>query len=291
MTPGNKRQAPPNPEPLAPLIDAHTHLDACGAVTGDDVRAIVDRAESVGVGRVVTVADDLESARWAVSAAAGDPRVYAAVALHPTRAGDLTDSAREELEKLAAHPRVVAIGETGVDLYWPGRLEGCAEPSVQRDAFAWHIELAKRTGKPLMIHNRDADAEVLDVLKSEGAPSSVIFHCFSSDAEMAKKCVAEGWILSLSGTVSFKNARALREAAVLIPDGQLLVETDAPYLTPHPYRGAPNESYCLPYTVRALADITGQHPERLAAASTATALRVFKIVDELPPCDAFVTVS
>ncbi|WP_078310190.1 MULTISPECIES: TatD family hydrolase [unclassified Mycobacterium] len=291
MTPGNKRQAPPNPEPLAPLIDAHTHLDACGAVTGDDVRAIVDRAESVGVGRVVTVADDLESARWAVSAAAGDPRVYAAVALHPTRAGDLTDSAREELEKLAAHPRVVAIGETGVDLYWPGRLEGCAEPSVQREAFAWHIELAKRTGKPLMIHNRDADAEVLDVLRSEGAPSSVIFHCFSSDAEMAKKCVAEGWILSLSGTVSFKNARALREAAVLIPDEQLLVETDAPYLTPHPYRGAPNESYCLPYTVRALAEITGQHPERLAAASTATALRVFKIVDELPPCDAFVTVS
>ncbi|MGL5445355.1 MAG: TatD family hydrolase, partial [[Mycobacterium] stephanolepidis] len=225
MTPGNKRQAPPNPEPLAPLIDAHTHLDACGAVTDQDVRAIVDHAESVGVGRVVTVADDLASARWAVSAAAGDPRVYAAVALHPTRAGDLTDSARAELENLAAHPRVVAIGETGLDLYWPGRLEGCAEPSIQREAFAWHIELAKRTGKPLMIHNRDADAEVLDVLKSEGAPPTVIFHCFSSDAEMAKRCVAEGWILSLSGTVSFKNAHALREAAALIPDEQLLVET------------------------------------------------------------------
>jgi TatD DNase family protein len=291
MTPGNKRQAPPNPEPLAPLIDAHTHLDACGAVTDQDVRAIVDHAESVGVGRVVTVADDLESARWAVSAAASDPRVYAAVALHPTRAGDLTDGARAELENLAAHPRVVAIGETGLDLYWPGRLEGCAEPSVQREAFAWHIELAKRTGKALMIHNRDADAEVLDVLKSEGAPATVIFHCFSSDAEMAKRCVAEGWILSLSGTVSFKNAHALREAAALIPDEQLLVETDAPYLTPHPYRGAPNESYCLPYTVRALAEITGHRPERLAAASTATAVRVFKMVDELPPRDAFVTVS
>ncbi|MUM15601.1 YchF/TatD family DNA exonuclease [Mycobacterium sp. CBMA271] len=291
MTPGHKRQAPPDPQPLAPLIDAHTHLDACGAVTAEDVRGIVDHAASVGVGRVVTVADDLESARWAVSAAEGDPRVYAAVALHPTRADDLTGSAREELEKLAAHPRVVAIGETGLDLYWPGRLEGCAEPSVQREAFAWHIDLAKRTGKPLMIHNRDADADVLDVLQSEGAPPSVIFHCFSSDAEMAKKCVAEGWILSLSGTVSFKNARALREAAVLIPEEQLLVETDAPYLTPHPYRGAPNESYCLPYTVRALAEITGRPAERLAAASTATAVRVFNIVDELPPCDAFVTVS
>ncbi|CPR70425.1 TatD family hydrolase [Mycobacteroides abscessus] len=299
MTPGNKRQAPPDrvrsrppdPEPLAPLIDAHTHLDACGAVTAADVHAMVDHAESVGVGRVVTVADDLDSARWAVSAAAADPRVYAAVALHPTRARDLTDEARTELETLAAHPRVVAIGETGLDLYWPGRLEGCAEPSIQREAFAWHIELAKRTGKPLMIHNRDADADVLDVLKAEGAPGSVIFHCFSSDAEMAKKCIAEGWILSLSGTVSFKNARALQEAATLIPDEQLLVETDAPYLTPHPHRGVPNEPYCLPYTVRALAEITGRTADRLAEASSATAISVFKIVDELPPRDAFVTVS
>ncbi len=192
--------------------------------------------------------------RWAVEAAVWDPRVYAAVALHPTRADALTEDARTAIEQLAAHPRVVAIGETGLDLYWPGRLEGCAEPAVQRDAFAWHIDLAKRTGKPLMIHNRDADAEVLDVLRAEGAPESVIFHCFSSDATMARACVDAGWLLSLSGTVSFKNARALREAAALIPPQQLLVETDAPFLTPHPYRGAPNEPYCLPYTVRALAE-------------------------------------
>ena len=175
--------------------------------------------------------------------------------LHPTRADALTDEAKTVIERLAEHPRVVAVGETGMDMYWPGKLEGCADPATQRDAFAWHIDLAKRIGKPLMIHNRDADADVLDVLRAEGAPDTVIFHCFSSDAEMARTCVANGWLLSLSGTVSFRNATALREAASLIPPQQLLVETDAPFLTPHPYRGAPNEPYCLPYTVRALAEL------------------------------------
>ena len=148
-------------------------------------------------------------------------------------------------------------------------------PAEQREAFAWHIDLAKRTGKPLMIHNRDADADVLDVLRAEGAPQTVIFHCFSSDAEMARTCVDAGWVLSLSGTVSFRNARALHEAAALIPAGQLLVETDAPFLTPHPYRGAPNEPYCLPYTVRALADIVDRPAADLARETAATASRVY----------------
>ena len=174
------RQPPPLPEPLPPLVDAHTHLDACGAVDADDVRAILDRAAAVGVEAVVTIADDLEAARWAARAAEWDPRVYAAVALHPTRANALDGAAMTVLEGLAALPRVVAVGETGMDLYWPGRLDGCAEPAQQREAFAWHIDLAKRTGKPLMIHNRDADADVLDVLRAEGAPETVIFHCFSS---------------------------------------------------------------------------------------------------------------
>ncbi|MDO3635398.1 TatD family hydrolase [Mycolicibacterium arseniciresistens] len=265
------REAPPPPEPLTPLIDAHTHLDACGAQDADDVRAIVDRAEAVGVQTVVTIADDLASARWATRAAEWDPRVYAAVALHPTRANALTDAARAELERLAAHPRVVSVGETGMDLYWPGRLEGCATPAEQREAFAWHIDLAKRTGKPLMIHNRDADAEVLDVLRAEGTPDTVIFHCFSSDAAMARACVDAGWLISLSGTVSFRNAHALREAVPLIPADQLLIETDAPFLTPHPFRGAPNEPYCLPYTVRALAEVVGRPAEQLAGETTANA--------------------
>ncbi|PRC41867.1 DNAase [Mycobacterium sp. ITM-2017-0098] len=268
-------EPPPIPEALAPLIDAHTHLDACGARDADDVRAILDRAGAAGVQAVVTIADDLDSARWAAEAADWDPRVYAAVALHPTRANALTAEAQTVIERLAGHPRVVAIGETGMDLYWPGRLEGCAEPAEQREAFAWHIDLAKRTGKPLMIHNRDADAAVLDVLRAEGAPETVIFHCFSSDAAMARACIDEGWLLSLSGTVSFKNARDLREAVPLIPAGQLLVETDAPFLTPHPFRGAPNEPYCLPYTVRALADLVGRPAETLAEETSATAVRAY----------------
>ena len=180
-----------------------------------------------------------------------------------------------EITRLAARPRVVAIGETGIDLYWPGRLDGCAQPDVQREAFAWHIDLAKRTGKPLMIHNRDADAEVLDVLRAEGAPETVIFHCFSSGPQMARTCLDAGWILSLSGTVSFRNAHDLRAAAGLIPAEQLLVETDAPFLTPHPFRGAPNEPYCLPYTVRALAEILGRPAEQVAADSAQTARRVY----------------
>jgi len=271
----SRRERPPAPEPVGNLVDAHTHLDACGASDAGDVHAILDRAEAVGVTAVVTIADDLDSARWAVQAADWDPRVYAAVALHPTRANALTEDARAEIEDLAAHPRVVAIGETGMDLYWPGKLDGCAEPAEQREAFAWHVDLAKRTGKPLMIHNRDADAAVLDVLATEGAPESVIFHCFSSGPDMARTCVDAGWLLSLSGTVSFRNAHQLREAATLIPPGQLLVETDAPFLTPHPYRGAPNEPYCLPYTVRALAEVVGRSAADLARATSENARRTY----------------
>ncbi|MGC4989292.1 TatD family hydrolase [Nocardia salmonicida] len=271
------RPAPPVPTPLAPLIDAHTHLDACGATDAASTTAIVDRAASAGVGHVVTVADDLAAAQWAVRAAQWDPRVYAAVALHPTRANALDDKAKAELEHLAADPRVVAVGETGLDYYWPGKLDGCADVETQIEGFRWHIDLAKRVRKPLMIHNREADHDLLTVLLDEGAPDTVIFHCFSSDATMAEACVAEGYVLSFSGTVSFKNAHELREAAKLVPDDQILVETDAPYLTPHPYRGAPNESYCLPYTVRALAEVREQDPQALAEITTANARRLYRI--------------
>lgn len=276
-----QREAPPPPEPLSPLIDAHTHLDACGVSDAAGVRALVDRAAAVGVASVVTIADDLESARWVTRAVEWDPRVYGAVALHPTRTDALTEDARAEIELLSGHPRVVAVGETGMDMYWPGRLDGCAPPEVQREAFAWHIDLAKRTGKPLMIHNRDADREVLDVLRAEGAPEIVIFHCFSSGSEMARTCSAAGWLLSLSGTVSFRNARDLREAVPLIPLDQILVETDAPFLTPHPYRGAANESYCLPYTVRALAELVNRRPEELAEITTSNARRAYRL-DQAP---------
>ncbi|WP_328406148.1 TatD family hydrolase [Nocardia sp. NBC_00403] len=273
----DKRSAPALPEPLAPLVDAHTHLDACGATDAESTAVIVDRAASVGVGQVVTVADDLAAAQWAVQAANWDARVYAAVALHPTRANALDDAAKAELERLVADRRVVAIGETGLDYYWPGKLDGCADIETQIEGFRWHIDLAKRVGKPLMIHNREADHDLLTVLLDEGAPETVIFHCFSSDTNMALACVAEGYILSFSGTVSFKNAHELREAAKVVPDGQILVETDAPYLTPHPFRGAPNEPYCLPYTVRALAELREQDAGEFAEITTANARRIYGI--------------
>jgi TatD DNase family protein len=145
----------------------------------------------------------------------------------------------------------------------------------QHEGFRWHIDLAKRLGKPLMIHNREADEDLLAALTAEGTPETVIFHCFSGGPETAKACVDAGYVLSFSGTVSFKNAHALREAAVLVPNELVLVETDAPFLTPHPFRGAPNESYCLPYTARALAEIRGQDPAELAAHATANAERVY----------------
>ena len=262
---------PPPPPPLpVPVVDAHTHLDACGATDPAGVRAVLDRAAAVGVCAVVTVADDMAAARWVVRASSWDGRVFAAVALHPTRTATMTDADRAELERLVRQPRVVAVGETGLDYYWD-----YSPPDAQREAYRWHIDLAKRVGKPLMIHDRDAHDDVLAVLEQEGPPQTVVFHCFSGDAAMARVCVDAGYVLSFSGTVTFRNARALREAAVLVPDGQLLVETDAPFLTPHPHRGKGNEPVNLPYTVRDLAALRGQDVAELAASSSATAERVF----------------
>jgi TatD DNase family protein len=265
------RELPPAPAPLAvTVVDAHTHLDACGATDPDGVRAALDRAAAVGVAAVVTVADDMASARWVVQAAGWDDRVFAAVALHPTRTATMTDDDRAELERLVAEPRVVAVGETGLDYYWD-----YSPRAAQQEAYRWHIDLAKRVGKPLMIHDRDAHADVLAVLEQEGPPPTVVFHCFSGDEAMARACVDAGYVLSFSGTVTFRNARALRAAAVLVPAGQLLVETDAPFLTPHPHRGKANEPVNLPYTVRDLAALRGQDEAELAASSSATAERVF----------------
>ena len=272
-----RRTPPPDPEPLAPLIDSHTHLAACGGRDADSVTAILDHAESVGVRAVVTVADDMVDARWAVAAAQWDQRVYAAVALHPTHAHELDDAAKAELEQMLTDPRVVAVGETGLDYYWPGRSDDCATVPQQHEAFAWHIDLAKRVGKPLMIHNREADRDLLDVLAREGSPDTVIMHCFSGDEQIAAECIERGYLLSFAGTVSFKNSTTLQAAAKLVPDHLLLIETDAPFLTPHPYRGQPNQSYVLPYTARALAEVRGQDPAEVAEAITANAVRAYRL--------------
>jgi TatD DNase family protein len=266
-----KGPPPPLPDPLpAQVTDSHTHLDVSGAKTPELVDAAMERARAVGVARVITVADDLASARWVAEAATWHPDVYAAVALHPTRTSVFDEATRAELESLAAGPRVRAIGETGLDHYWD-----YAPHEAQEFAFRWHIDLAKRTGKTLMIHDRDAHAEVLRVLDSEGAPEAVVFHCFSGDAEFASTCADRGFVLSFSGTLTFKNSAGLREAARQTPLSQLLVETDAPFLTPDPYRGRPNEPYLVPHTVRALAAVKEVEVEELCAELETTAERMF----------------
>ncbi|WP_199432608.1 TatD family hydrolase [Qaidamihabitans albus] len=269
----SREQRPPAPEPLpAPAIDSHTHLDACGAGTAADVAAVLDRAEAAGIVRVVTVADDLPSARWVAEASIWDDRVYAAIALHPTRTKDFGDAKRSEVERLARGDRVVAVGETGLDYYWD-----YSPHEAQQEAFRWHIDLAKRLGKPLMIHDREAHEDVLRILTEEGPPETVVFHCFSGDAGIARRCVDAGYVLSFAGTVTFRNARDLHEAARLVPAGQFLVETDAPFLTPHPYRGRRNEPYCAAYTVRGLAELRGQPVAEVADAVRHNAERVFRM--------------
>ncbi|MFC4854061.1 TatD family hydrolase [Actinophytocola glycyrrhizae] len=266
-------ERPPIPEALpVPIVDAHTHLDACGAKDAADVAEMVDRAAAAGVDRVVTVADDLAAARWAARAATWDERVWAAVAVHPTRTASFTDADRAEIEALSRQPRVVAVGETGLDYYWD-----YSPPEAQQEAFRWHIDLAKRVGKPLMIHDRDAHEDIYRVLEEEGAPPSVVFHCFSGDAEFARRCADKGYVLSFAGTVTFRNAQAQRDAAARIPSCQILVETDAPFLTPHPFRGRPNEPYCAAYTLRALAQLRKVDPGEFAAEVAANAERVFDL--------------
>lgn len=276
MTGGHGRREPPEPpEPLgAPAVDAHTHLDACGCSTPEDVRAAMDRAQAVGVVRAVTVADDLDSARWVVRAASWDDRVVAAVALHPTRTASVSDADRAEIAARAADSRVVAVGETGLDHYWDH-----SPHDAQEREFRWHIDLAKRLGKPLMIHDRDAHDDVLRILREEGSPETVVFHCFSGDAAMARLCADAGYVMSFAGPVTFRNARDLQEAAAVVPDELLLVETDAPFLTPHPHRGRANEPYCLPWTIRSLATLRQVAALELADLTRRNAERIFGLAE------------
>ncbi|MHC1562377.1 TatD family hydrolase [Actinomycetospora sp. C-140] len=280
------RAPPPVPEPIGPgVVDAHTHLDACGAREPEVLAQVLDRATSAGVEAVVTTADDLDSARWAAWAADGDPRVFAAVGLHPTRSDDLTEDARRDLEELTARPRVVAVGESGLDDYWTTRREDCAPLDVQQEAFAWHIDLAKRSGLPLVIHDRDAHDAILDVLAAEGAPPTTVFHCFSGGPELARRCADEGWFASFSGTATFRNANAaeLRRAAGWMPAELVLVETDAPFLTPHPYRGRPNEPYVVPHTVRDLAELRDEPADGLARTTADNARRAYRLAEHPQP--------
>ena len=266
---GRKRRLeyPPAPEPLpVPVVDNHTHLNFRDGLVEVGVRDALDAAEAVGVGRAVQVGCDLPSSRFTVQAVDADARLLGAVALHPNDApryaarGEL-EAAYTEIEALAAHPRVRAIGETGLDFF---RTKGEAL-SVQFDSFRWHIDLAKRLGKTLQIHDRDAHDDVVRVLAEEGAPERVVFHCFSGDEELARICNEHGWFMSFAGTMTFKNADGLRRALAIAEPSRILVETDSPFLTPHPYRGRPNASYMVPYTVRAMAEELGADLAELCA--------------------------
>ncbi|MDK3258842.1 TatD family hydrolase [Blastococcus capsensis] len=286
----NRRgEAPPSPEPLpAPALDSHTHLDiVLGERPADGehgewasdaaVDAEIAAAEAVGIPRLVQVGVDVASSRWSAELAARHPNVLAAVALHPNEAGQgkaegqWLDTALAEIDRLAALPRVRAVGETGLDRFRTGP-EGWA---AQEASFRAHIRIAKEHGVALVIHDRDAHEEILRVLEDEGAPEHTVFHCFSGDAVFARACVERGYVLSFAGTLTFGNAAYLREAAALTPPGQLLVETDSPFLTPMPHRGRPNSSRLVPHTVRVLAEVTGTDLAELCGHLTRTAERVF----------------
>ena len=272
-----ERELAPLPEPLpVPTVDAHAHIEIVtdAAPDSEAVRKVLDDAKSVNVDRIVQVGYSAEQSQWCVDMANAFPgRVLAAVALHPNEAPIVEDLEADWaiIEKLAHEPRVRAIGETGLDYFrTPPELQ-----QRQQESFKWHIDLAKRTNKALVIHDRDSHDDVLSVLLEVGAPEKTVFHCFSGDVEMAKICIERGYILSFAGTMTFKNAPALREAVKLVPHDQLLVETDSPFLAPTPHRGALNTPAQIANIVRAMAVERDEDVAELATALSKNAERIF----------------
>lgn len=267
----------PQPEPLpVKTVDAHAHLEIVtnAAPDSEEVRKVLDDARDAGVDRVVQVGYSAEQSQWCVDAAEHwKGRVLAAVALHPNEAPVVEDLEHDWsiIAKLAEHPRVRAIGETGLDYFrTPPELR-----KRQQESFKWHIELAKKHNKALVIHDRDSHEDVLSVLREVGAPEKTIFHCYSGDLAMAKICVDRGYILSFAGTLTFKNAPELREAVKIVPVDQLLVETDSPFLAPTPHRGALNTPAQIANIVRAMADERDVSDAELATALSNNAERIF----------------
>ncbi|HKJ12885.1 MAG TPA: TatD family hydrolase [Ornithinimicrobium sp.] len=267
---------PPDPLPI-PVVDNHCHLD----ISRDEgppapVEEVLADAARVGVDRVVQVGCELGSAAWTVQVVEQHPAVLGGVAIHPNGAPGLyeagaLDDACDRIEEYAAHPRVRVIGESGLDYYRTGP-EGV---HAQQESFRRHIEIAKRTGRALQIHDRDAHDDVLRILAEEGAPERTVLHCFSGDMAMARECVRRGYFLSFAGTVTFKNARDLRNALAVVPTEHLLVETDAPYLTPSPHRGRTNGPYLVPLTVRAMSETLNSSVPALCAALSANSESVY----------------
>jgi len=271
------RQLAPAPEPLpVPCVDAHAHIEivANAGVDSPEVRQVIEDAAAAGIDRIVQVGYSAEQSQWGADLAAlYDGQVLAAVALHPNEAPVVEDLEADWaiIESLAQQPRVRAIGETGLDYFrTPPELR-----SRQQESFKWHIDLAKRTNKALVIHDRDSHDDVLSILAEVGAPEKTVFHCFSGDVEMAKKCIERGYVLSFAGTVTFKNAPQLREALAITPIDQILVETDAPFLAPMPHRGALNSPAQIATIVRAMAAERNADVADFATALSRNAERIF----------------
>lgn len=270
------RQPAPLPEPLnVKCVDAHAHIEIItnSAPDAPEIGKVLADAKSVGIDRIVQVGYSAEQSEWGVKLAEHWPNVLAAVALHPNEAPIVADLEADlsKIEELSTHPRVRAIGETGLDFFR-------TEPALQerqKYSFRRHIELAKSVNKALVIHDRDAHRAVLDLLTEEGAPEKTIFHCYSGDAEMARECIEKGYILSFAGTLTFKNAPALREAVKLVPIDQLLVETDSPFLAPMPHRGSLNTPAQIPTILRFMAEERGDDVDELAAAISDNCERLF----------------
>ena len=271
------RKPGPIPAPLnSKTVDSHAHLELIHNSEPDSplIKQTLDEAAAVGIDRVVQVGYSAEQSIWSVKCAESFVgRVLAAVALHPNEAPVVDDLEKDlkVIEELASHPRVRAIGETGLDFFRTA--EDLQEK--QKYSFRRHIKIAKDHNKALVIHDRDAHRAVLDLLIEEGAPSNTIFHCYSGDAAMAKECISNKYILSFAGTVTFKNAPELREAAALVPIELLLVETDSPFLAPMPNRGSLNTPAQIPNTLRAIADVRGESADYLAAAISENTERIF----------------
>jgi TatD DNase family protein len=247
-------ELPTLPDPLpAPVVDSHCHLDSAQAHSGLEPDEAIRLAAEVGVTRIVQIGCDPDGCRWAVAAAERWSSVIAGVAIHPNdaaRMGPELVPALELVEGLAQHRRVRAVGETGLDYY---RTRDAAGQAIQREAFAAHIAIAKAYDKTLVIHDRDAHDDIVKVIDAEGPPNRIVMHCFSGDDHFAKACLDRGAYLSFAGTITFKNNDHLRDALIIAPLDRILVETDAPYLTPMPLRGRPNASYLIPHTARFLA--------------------------------------
>jgi TatD DNase family protein len=253
------------------LFDTHAHLHF--PEFAGDLAAVLERARAAGVRRMLTIGTDVATSRAAVALAAREPDVWAAVGFHPHDAAEADPAALAEIERLAAAPRVVAIGECGLDFF-----RDRSPREDQERCFRAQLALARRAGKPVLIHCRDAHAETLAILAEEGvAATGGIMHCFSGDTAIARRCLDLGLLVSLAGPVTYPKARALPEVATFVPADRLVVETDCPFLPPQPYRGKRNEPAYLAVTAARVAELRGEPLEALAARTTENARTLLRV--------------